>query len=55
MVERAAAYQVKVSTTRQFWQNQESAPENQIMLGFGGVSAEEIAEGIRLLRRAWFD
>lgn len=54
MVERAAAYRVKVSPTRQFWQNPESAPENLIMIGFGGLSAEEIAEGIKLLSRAWF-
>lgn len=55
MVERAAAYRVKVSATRQFWQNQESARENLIMLGFGGLSAEEIADGIKLLRQAWFE
>ncbi|QXE90328.1 MocR-like pyridoxine biosynthesis transcription factor PdxR [Geomonas subterranea] len=54
MVERAAAYQVKVSPTRQFWHNPDSAPENLIMIGFGGLSAEEIAEGIKLLRQAWF-
>ncbi|MBU5611508.1 MocR-like pyridoxine biosynthesis transcription factor PdxR [Geomonas azotofigens] len=54
MVQRAAAYQVKVSPTRQFWQNPEAAPENLIMIGFGGLSAEEIAEGIKLLRQAWF-
>jgi len=55
MVERAAAHLVRVSTTRQFWQNRGNAKENLVMLGFGGLSVEAIAQGIKLLRRAWFD
>jgi len=54
MVAKAAKHQVLVHTSNQFWHNQADANNNLVMIGFSGLSEEEIVEGIRLLRQAWF-
>lgn len=55
MIEKAAAHQVLVYPANQFWYEQENAVRNLVMIGFGGLSEDEIIEGINLLRQAWFD
>lgn len=55
MVEIAAQHGVMVTPTRQFWHNEENAVDNLVMIGFGGLSEEEIVKGVRVLRHAWFD
>ena len=54
MVAKAAKHQILVHTSNQFWHNQADANNNLVMIGFSGLSEEEIVEGIRLLRQAWF-
>lgn len=55
MVDLAAQHGVMVSPTQQFWYNRKNAITNMVMLGFGGLSKDEIVEGIKCLRQAWFD
>ncbi|MCA1038002.1 PLP-dependent aminotransferase family protein [Bacillus infantis] len=50
---RAAKNGVKVYSANQYWANGDG--DDSIMLGFGGLSAEEIAEGIKTLTEAWFE
>lgn len=55
IVNLAAQHGVMVSSTQQFWHNRKNANTNTVMIGFGSLSEEEIIEGIKLLRHAWFD
>jgi len=55
MVDLAAQHGVMVSSTQQFWYNRKNAITSMVMLGFGGLSEDEIVEGIKCLRHAWFD
>ncbi|AGX04231.1 transcriptional regulator (GntR family) protein [Bacillus sp. NRRL B-14911] len=50
---KAAKKGVKVYPANQYWAGGEG--DDLIMLGFGGLSPEEIAEGIKLLSEAWID
>ncbi|MDT0159053.1 MULTISPECIES: MocR-like pyridoxine biosynthesis transcription factor PdxR [unclassified Bacillus (in: firmicutes)] len=50
---KAAKNGVKVYSANQYWANGDG--DDSIMLGFGGLSAEEIAEGIKILTEAWFE
>ncbi|MFP7446084.1 PLP-dependent aminotransferase family protein [Bacillus infantis] len=50
---KAAKKGVKVYPANQYWAGGEG--DDLIMLGFGGLSSEEIAEGIKLLSEAWID
>ncbi len=52
-IERAASYGVKVYPTSIYFINNHS-DEPIIKLGFSNLSCEEINEGVKLLKQAWF-
>ena len=54
MVKRAAENGILVPSTRQYWSQTEDAQDNLVLLGFGGVSEQEIEAGIKLLNKVWF-
>jgi GntR family transcriptional regulator/MocR family aminotransferase len=54
LIQKAAAHQVKVYPTRQYWLQPEKATDSLIQLGFSGLKEEEIVAGIELLCEAWF-
>lgn len=54
LIQQAAAHQVKVYPTRQYWLQAEKTADNLIQLGFSGLHEEEIVEGVSLLCKAWF-
>lgn len=54
LIERAAENGVKVYSPNVHWMNSERCPASLVLLGFGGMSEDDIEEGIRLLSYAWF-
>ncbi len=54
LTELAAEQGIRVHSPNRHWMDPESCPRSYVMLGFGGVEEERIAEGIRRLGRAWF-
>lgn len=46
---------VLVSPVSMFWMRKEKYPNNMILLGFGGMPEDEIAEGIKVLKDALLD
>lgn len=54
MVKRAAESGILVPPTRQYWSHPEKAKDNLVLLGFGGLSENEIVAGVKLLSRVWF-
>ncbi len=54
-VKRAEAHGVKVYPVAQFWLRQNRYQGNMILLGFSGMSKEDIVEGITILNKAWFN
>ncbi|MFE8699293.1 PLP-dependent aminotransferase family protein [Cytobacillus sp. FJAT-54145] len=53
-IQKAREKGIKVYPTRKFWLDEGRNPASFIMLGFGGLSVEEIGDGIRELSEAWF-
>ncbi|CAG7619060.1 HTH-type transcriptional regulatory protein GabR [Paenibacillus solanacearum] len=53
LVERAAAEGVKVYDLQEMWMKPVPSERPQIYLGFGGVSEQQMEEGIVLLKKAW--
>jgi GntR family transcriptional regulator / MocR family aminotransferase len=49
LIERGLAKGVKVYSPERFWLNPTPEDHSFIMLGFGGLSIEEIEKGIKLL------
>ena len=45
---------VLVYSVSMFWTRLENYSNNMVMLGFGGMSENEISEGIKLLSHVWF-
>jgi len=45
---------VKVYSPKNHWMEPGRCPRSYVMLGFGGIGEEEIAEGIGRLAQAWF-
>lgn len=54
LTKSAALLGVKVYSPRNHWMNPENCPASYVMLGFGGVEEERIAEGVCRLKQAWF-
>ncbi len=54
LIELATQSGVKVYSPKIHWIEHEKCPSSFVLLGFGGMSEEEIEEGIRLLSNAWF-
>ncbi|EKN69794.1 GntR family transcriptional regulator [Neobacillus bataviensis LMG 21833] len=53
LIERAKAYKVKVYPTSVYYNNNQPEQVPNILLGFGGLTEEQIEQGIRLLKEAW--
>ncbi|WP_340372578.1 PLP-dependent aminotransferase family protein [Peribacillus sp. FSL E2-0218] len=54
LVDKAKAAGVRVYETSSYWLDGKETEPSLVMLGFGGLSEEEIEEGIAVLRNAWF-
>jgi GntR family transcriptional regulator/MocR family aminotransferase len=54
LIELAARNGVKVYSPKLHWMEPEKCPSSYVLLGFGGLSEEEIEEGIALLSSTWF-
>ncbi|XEC94527.1 PLP-dependent aminotransferase family protein [Paenibacillus tarimensis] len=55
LIDQAAQSGVKVYTPHIYWMDQGQCPSSYVMLGFGGLSEEEIEDGVRMLSEVWFD
>lgn len=53
LIERALACSVRVYPASIYALRAGSAPASTVLLGFGGLSADEIRSGVRLLAQAW--
>ncbi|CAH0344946.1 PLP-dependent aminotransferase family protein [Bacillus sp. CECT 9360] len=54
LVRKAGEYGVKVYSPEKYWLDKEQSPSSLIMLGFGGMTEEQIEAGICLLKKAWY-
>ncbi|QQE75436.1 hypothetical protein KDJ56_05555 [Brevibacillus composti] len=54
LVEAAARADVRVFPTSRSWVSTRQTAFPRIIVGFGGVREEDIAEGIKRLAKAWF-
>lgn len=54
LIKLAQQYSIKIYPTAQYWHNSDLACRNTVMLGFAGISEQEIQEGIKKLSEAWF-
>lgn len=54
LIEKAAARDVSVYPTSQYWMGPRPAAWNFVLLGFSCIAAADIAPGIEALARAWF-
>ncbi|SFE94289.1 GntR family transcriptional regulator / MocR family aminotransferase [Paenibacillus algorifonticola] len=45
---------IRVYPVSPFWAQQAEAEKSMVQIGFGGLSKEDITEGVRALHRAWF-
>ncbi|WP_245946573.1 PLP-dependent aminotransferase family protein [Paenibacillus cellulosilyticus] len=55
LIELAAQAGVRVYPVSKYWHRQEAAPRSTVMLGFGGLSEQEIAVGIKRLGEVWIN
>nr|WP_263327408.1 PLP-dependent aminotransferase family protein [Neobacillus sp. Marseille-Q6967] len=53
LIEKAREFKVKVYPTSVYYGKYDSKREPMLLLGFGGLTENEIEEGIRLLKGAW--
>ncbi|WP_034671216.1 PLP-dependent aminotransferase family protein [Ectobacillus panaciterrae] len=53
LIKKAEEHGIQVYSPARHWLHQEEAPSAFVMLGFGGLSQENIREGIRLLALIW--
>lgn len=54
LITKAKNRGIKVYPVSTFWIRKDKYPNNMVLLGFGGMSENDIFEGIRLLKEAWF-
>ncbi|PLR97549.1 MocR-like pyridoxine biosynthesis transcription factor PdxR [Bacillus sp. T33-2] len=53
LIEKAMSVHVRVYDPAKYWLDEEECPGSLIMLGFGGLSTSQIAEGIVRLKEIW--
>ena len=53
LIEKAKEEKVKVYPTSVYFEDSNSNKGPMVLLGFGGLSEDEIEKGILLLKRAW--
>ncbi|MDZ5472764.1 PLP-dependent aminotransferase family protein [Bacillus sp. 31A1R] len=54
LIEKGLKKGVKVYSTKPYWQGETPFSDDLVLLGFGGLTVEQIKDGIRLLSQAWF-
>jgi GntR family transcriptional regulator/MocR family aminotransferase len=54
LIRKAREVGVKIYPTKPYWMQQGSCPPDVVMLGYGQISKEDIVEGLKLLKKAWF-
>ncbi|MCA0753789.1 PLP-dependent aminotransferase family protein [Paenibacillus sp. N4] len=54
LIDHAARLGCKVYNPERHWLDPKCCPDSYIMIGFGGLSEEELIAGIKLLNKAWF-
>ncbi|GFZ31536.1 GntR family transcriptional regulator [Clostridium zeae] len=55
LIEKAAEFGAVVYPVSMFWINSEKYSNNMVLLGFGAMTEEQIINGIKALKEAWFD
>ncbi|MBD8498061.1 PLP-dependent aminotransferase family protein [Paenibacillus arenosi] len=55
LIKLAANQGVRVYGTSRFWMNSDHCTAIRLLIGFGGLTEQEIEEGVRLLYEAWFE
>lgn len=55
LIEKAARFGAIVYPVSVFWINSEKYSNNMVLLGFGGMTSEQIINGIKVLNEAWFN
>lgn len=55
LIERAHIAGVKVYPTSRYWKHPKNSLSGTVVLGFGGITLEEITPAVKLLHKAWFD
>ncbi len=54
LIKKAANFGVAVYPVSQYWIESERYSNNMVLMGFSGILEEDIPEGVRLLKEAWF-
>jgi GntR family transcriptional regulator/MocR family aminotransferase len=54
LIERAYMAGVKVYPTSKYWKCPENSLNSTVVLGFGGITLDEIEPAVKLLNKAWF-
>lgn len=54
MIERAKKAGIRVYPVSKHWLESQHYSNNMVLLGFSGLSEEEIVQGVSLLKKAWF-
>ncbi|ANY68692.1 GntR family transcriptional regulator [Paenibacillus sp. BIHB 4019] len=55
LIATAEEESVRVYPVSLFWAQRADAEKSMVQIGFGGLSKEDITEGVRALYRAWFE
>ncbi|MFB5663699.1 PLP-dependent aminotransferase family protein [Alteribacillus sp. HJP-4] len=55
LIKRAKKFGVKVYPVSKHWENPNQMKTAMVQLGFGGLTNDQITEGIKSLQRAWFE
>ncbi|WP_326924101.1 PLP-dependent aminotransferase family protein [Bacillus haynesii] len=54
LISKAEKHDVKVYPVSDFWIDPHESPSSIVMVGFGGLSEQDIEEGVKSLYQAWF-
>ena len=54
LIDKAYIYGVKVYPTSKYWKYPKNRLNSTVVLGFGGITLEEIKPAVKLLYEAWF-
>jgi len=54
LIRKARERGVKIYPTMPYWMQQGNCPPDMVMVGYGQTPPQDIVEGVKLLREAWF-
>lgn len=55
LIERAEEFGVRIYSTEPFWIDPSDCPYNMLFAGFSTLDEHQIKEGLKLLKKAWFE